>query len=79
MNQNQKYVLIGMSVILLLQLIFLTPIKCSNAGITVFGHASIFQSNVICSINLPQFILYWFILLVFGGIAFYMAKDNKKE
>lgn len=81
MNQNQKYVLIGVVVVLILQLIFFTPFTAwTSDGQAVNQHGNIFSPpSYAFSVNVSQFIIYWFVILIFGGIAFYLAKGPKKE
>lgn len=78
MNKNQKYVLIGVVVVLLLQMIFFTPFVATSDG-RDYHHSGNFFTPTIYEVNVPSFILYWGIIFVFGGIVFYLAKDNKEN
>ena len=83
MNTNQKYVLIGIVVVLVLQMIFFTPFTVIIEGNTYSDHGNIFSpiNRVVGDwpVNVQSFVLYWCIIFIFGGIAFYLAKDNKEK
>lgn len=85
MNQNQKYVLIGVIVVLFFQLIFFIPIKYEysamrETSITLYDHRGLFSNWLPqMTIDIPKFILYWGIIFIFGGMAFYIAKDDKEK
>ena len=80
MNTNQKIVLIGVAVVLLLQLVFFTPFEATTTeGIVIYPHGNFFSKGYIYSVDTANFILYWGIIFIFGGIAFYLAKDTKRD
>lgn len=79
MNQNQKYVLIGVVVVLLLQLVFFTPLTVTFEGNTYNYTDNFFYHGDRLAVDVPRFLLYWGIIAIFGGIAFYIAKDDKDK
>lgn len=87
MNTNQKYVLIGISVVLLLQMFLYTPFYATSYSIsgnkgTLYKHGNFFTPETVYTVDTDKFILYWGIILVMGGLIFILTKDknkNKKE
>jgi len=86
MNTKQKFVLGGVMVILLWQMINYTPfqiIKYMPYGMKeiVYSHGNLFipDNSGVATVYTERFILYWFIIFIFGGLAFFIAKDKKKE
>ncbi len=88
MNTNRKYVLFGVMLVIVIQLLFFVPYSGSyqtspqknrpSRTIYIIEHGSIFSSTSRSAhINVGQFFIYWAIIGVFGGMAFYFAKDDK--
>ena len=81
MNINQKYVLIGVVVILLFQMILFTPLQMLSwdGKMTLYTHGNLFSPLMNSTVNIVQFILYWFIIIAIGGFVFYLAKNDKEK
>ena len=90
MNTNRKYVLFIVMLVIVIQLLFFVPYSGTyqtsplknrpSRTIYINEHGSIFSSTSRSAyINVGQFFIYWAIIGVFGGLTFYLVKDEKEK
>lgn len=83
MNKKQKYALLVILFVLLIQLIFYTPYYYKSPidnRLNKHLHGNLFNPpHKYATLEFYRFIIYWGIILVFGGTVVLLLQDKKKN